>query len=59
MVGETPDGGGNPPNPPPNPPLVLGVQDPLPKHSDKLLPKFSPHNKEPAEVHVDKYILDV
>ena len=49
-------GGGNPPNPP-NPQLpwliiatvaVIGVQHDFPKHSDKLLPKFNPDNKEPA-----------
>ena len=49
-------GGGNPPPNPPNPQLpwlraaavaVPGVQHPLPKHSDKLLPKFNPDDKEP------------
>ena len=60
--------GNPPPNPPPNPQLpwlrtttivVPGVQHPLPKHSDKLLPKFNPDNKEPAKVHVDKFMLVV
>ena len=56
MEGNVPVGGGA--NPPPNPQLpwlrtaavvVPGVQHPLPKHSDKLLPKFNPDDKEPAE----------
>ena len=60
-------GGGNPPNPP-SPQLpwlriatvgVPGVQHPLPKNLDKLLPKFNPDNKELVEVHVDKFILVV
>ena len=64
IVGNVPVGGGA--NPPPNPQLpwlrmaaiaVLGVQHPLPKHSDKLLPKFNPDDKEPTEVHVDKFML--
>ena len=68
MAGKIPiGGGGNPPNPP-NPPLpwlrttvvvVPCVQHPFPKHPDKLLPKFNLDNKEPAEVHVDKFILVV
>ena len=66
MAGNVPVGGGA--NPPPNPQLpwlrttvaaVPGVQHPLPKHSDKLLPKFNPDDKEPAEVHVDKFMLAV
>ena len=61
-------GGGNPPPPPPNPQLpwlravavaVPGVQHPLPKHSDKILPMFNPDDKEPAEVHIDKFMLAV
>lgn len=60
IAGVAPGGGGNPPNPQPNPPLpwlrtstlvVPGVQHPLPKHPYKLLPKFNPHNIEPAKVH--------
>ena len=31
----------------------------MPKHSDKFLLKFNLDNKEPAEVHVDKFILAV
>ena len=59
-------GGGNPPPNPPNPQLpwlrttvvaVPGVQHPLPKHSDKLLPKFNPDDKQPAKVHVDKFMF--
>ena len=66
MVGNVPVGGGA--NPPPNPQhpwlrtaavAVPGVQHPFPKHSDKLLPKFNPDDKEPAEVHVDKFMLVV
>ena len=69
MAGNMPGGGGG--NPPPNPPnpqlpwlitaivVVLEVQHPLPKHSDKLLPKFNPDDKEPAVVHVDKFMLVV
>ena len=66
MVGNVPVGGG--PNPTPNPQLpwlrtvvvaVPGVQHPLPKHSDKLLPKFNLDDKELAEVHVDKFMLAV
>ena len=69
MAGNVPvGGGGNPPPNPPNPQLpwlrtavlaVPGIQHPLPKHSDKLLPKFNPDDKEPAEVHVDKYMFVV
>ena len=70
MAGNIPVGGGGnpPPNPLPNPQLpwlrtttitMPGIQHPLPKHSDKLLPKFNPDNKEPAEVHVDKFMLVV
>ena len=59
-------GGGNPLPNPPNPQIpwlridsiaIPGVQHPLPKHSDKLLPKFNLDNKEPAEVHIDKFRL--
>ena len=59
--------GGNPPSPP-NPPLPWlrriatafpRVQHHLPKHPYKLLPKFNPDNKEPAENHIDKFILVV
>ena len=66
MAGNIPVGGGG--NPPPNPQLpwlrittvvVPGVQYPLPKHSDKLLPKFNPDNKELAEVHVNKFMSTV
>ena len=69
MAGNVPVGGGS--NPPPNPPnpqlpwirtttvVVLGIQYPSHKHSDKLLPKFNPDDKEPAEVHVDKFMLAV
>ena len=35
------------------------VQHPLPKHSDKILPKFNPDDKEPAEVHIDKFMLAI
>ena len=70
MAGNIPVGGGGnpPPNPPPNPQwpwlriaavVVPGIQHPLPKHSDKLLPKFNPDSKDPAEVHVDKFMLAV
>ena len=69
MAGNVPvGGGGNTPPNPPNPQLpwlriaavaVPGVHHPLPKHSDKLLPKFNPDDKEPAEVHVDKFMLVV
>ena len=69
MAGNVPvGGGGNPPPNPPNPQLpwlraaavaVPGVQHPLPKHSDKLLPKFNPDEKEPAEVHIDNFMLVV
>ena len=63
-------GGGNPPNipNPPDPPLpwlrritvvIPGIQHPLPTHPDKLLPKFNPDNKEPAENHIDNFILVV
>ena len=57
MAGNVPVGGGNPPPNPPNPQLpwlrtaavvVPGIQHPLPKHLDKLLPKFNPDDKEPA-----------
>ena len=64
MVGEE---GGNPPNPP-NPPLpwliisvvvVPRVQHQLPKHLDKLLPKFHSDSKEAAKNHIDNLILVV
>ena len=38
---------------------VLGNQHPLPKHPEKLLPKFNPDLKEPAEDHVKKFMLAV
>ena len=69
MAGNVPiGGGGNPPPNPPNPQLpwlriaavaVPGVQHPLPKHSDKLILKFNTDDKEPTEVHVDKFMLAV
>ena len=56
----------NPPNPNANMPwlaqdavAVPGVQHPLPKHLKKLLPKFNPELKEPAEDHVNKFMLAV
>ena len=39
--------------------LVPSVQHPFPKHLDKLIPKFKPDNKEPAENHIAKFILVV
>ena len=58
--------GVNPPNPNANMPwlaqdavAVPGVQHPLPKHPEKLLPKFNPELKEPAEYHVKKFMLAV
>ena len=38
---------------------VPGLQHNLPKHPDKLLPKFDPDDKGLAENHIDKFILDV
>ena len=38
---------------------VPRVQHQLPKHLDKILPKLNPDNKEPAENHIDKFILVV
>ena len=38
---------------------VPGVQHPLPKHPEKLLPKFNPEFKEPLEDHVKKFMLGV
>ena len=56
----------NPPNPNANMPwlaqdavAVPGVQHPLPKHPEKLLPKFNPESKEPAEDHVKKFMSAV
>ena len=69
MAGNVPVGGGGNPSPnPTNPQLpwliivavvVPGVQHPLPKHSDKILPKFYPDDKELAKVHVEKFMLAV
>ena len=36
-----------------------GLQHNLPKHPDKLLPKFDPDDKGLAENHIDKFILAV
>ena len=36
-----------------------GNQHPLPKHPEKLLPKFNPELKEPTEDHVKKFMLAV
>ena len=49
------EGGGNPPNPP-NP-----KNYPLPwlRTSAIAFPKFNPDNKEPAENHIEKFILVV
>ena len=53
----------NPPNPMPwmaqDAVAVPGVQHPLPKHPEKLLPKFNPESKEPAEDHVKKFMLEI
>ena len=53
----------NPPNPMPwmarDAVVVPGVQHPLPKHPEKLLPNFNPESKEPAEDHVKKFMLAV
>ena len=38
---------------------VPGDQHPLPKHPEKLLPKFNPESKEPAEDHVKKFMLAI
>ena len=38
---------------------VPGLQHNLPKHPDKLLPKFDRDDKELAENHIDKFILAV
>ena len=38
---------------------VPGIQHPLPKHPEKLLPKFNPESNEPAEDHVKKFMLAV
>ena len=35
------------------------LQHNLPKHPDKLLPKFDPDDKGLAENHIDKFILVV
>ena len=39
--------------------VVPGDQHPLPKHPEKLFPKFNPELKEPAEDHVKKFMLAV
>ena len=53
----------NPPNPMPwmgqDAVAVPGVQHPLPKHPEKVLPKFNPDSKEPTEDHVKKFMLAV
>ena len=38
---------------------VPGDQHPLPKHPEKLLPKFNPELREPVEDHVKKFMLAV
>ena len=38
---------------------VPGNQHPLPKHPEKLLPKFNPEQKELEEDHVKKFMLAV
>ena len=39
--------------------VVPGLQHNLPKHPDKLLPKFDPDDKGLSKNHVDKSILVV
>ena len=39
--------------------VVLGLQHNLPKHPDKLLPKFDTDDKGLAKNHIDKFILVV
>ena len=58
--------GVDPPNPNANIPwlaqdavAIPGDQHPLPKHPEKLLPKFNPESKDPAEDHVKKFMLAV
>ena len=38
---------------------VLGLQHNLPKHPNKLLPKFDLNDKGLAENHIDKFILAI
>jgi hypothetical protein len=34
-------------------------QHPLPKHSEKWLPKFDPYSKKLGEDHIKKFMLDI
>ena len=38
-------------------PAIPGRQHRLPKHPEKLLPRFNPDSKEPTEDHIQKFIL--
>jgi hypothetical protein len=38
---------------------VPGPQHPLPKHSEKWLPKFDPESKQIAEDHIKKFMLAI
>ena len=38
---------------------IPGLQHNLPKHPDKLLPKFDPDDKGLVKNHIDKFILVV
>ena len=36
---------------------VLGAQHPLPKHIEKLLPKFDPHSDVTLKDHINKFMI--
>jgi hypothetical protein len=36
---------------------VPGMQHDLPKHPERLLPKFDPDKREPPEDHINTFIL--
>ena len=38
---------------------VVRLQHNLPKHPEKLLPKFNPDDKGLSENHIDKFILAI
>ena len=38
---------------------VPGPQHPLPKHSEKWLPKFDPDSKQSIEDHIQKFMLAI
>ena len=39
--------------------VLLGIQHPLPKHPEKLLPKFDPNNDVTLKDHIKQFMLSL